>query len=116
MRGVHVQQLREDYLGFRDDYDLNDRGIGDTAATLLGLMLPALTSLSYLKCATPPVLVSAPLTMFSHHPCSAPHPHSLSENRIGDKGASALAAFLKETRISELKCAAAPSVRLSVSA
>ena len=32
---------------------------------------------------------------------------SLYENKIGAKGASALAAVLKETRISQLKCAAA---------
>ena len=36
---------------------------------------------------------------------------SLFDNGIGDEGACALAAVLKETRISKLKCAAAPSVR-----
>ena len=41
---------------------------------------------------------------------------SLFLNNIGDKGASALAAVLKETQITTLKCAAAPSVRLFVSA
>ena len=41
---------------------------------------------------------------------------SLESNNIGDKGASALAAVLKETRISQLKCAAAPGVRFCVSA
>jgi hypothetical protein len=35
---------------------------------------------------------------------------------IGDKGATAIAAILKETMITNLKCAAAPSVRFSVSA
>ena len=39
-----------------------------------------------------------------------PFVHSLWGNNIGDQGASALAAVLKETKISELKCAAAPKV------
>ena len=33
---------------------------------------------------------------------------SLRENNIGAKGASALAAILKKTKITDLKCAAAP--------
>ena len=37
-------------------------------------------------------------------------------NNIGDKGTSALAAILKETQISELECAATPSVCFCVSA
>ena len=41
---------------------------------------------------------------------------SLYGNDIGDKGASALAAVLKETQITTLKCAAAPRVRFCVSA
>ena len=41
---------------------------------------------------------------------------SLYGNDIGDKGASALAAVLKETQIQQLECAAAPSVRICVSA
>ena len=41
---------------------------------------------------------------------------SLHDNNIGDKGASALAAVLKETRISQLKCAAAPIVFAFMSA
>ena len=41
---------------------------------------------------------------------------SLCFNHIGVEGASALAAVLKETRISTLKCASAPSVRFCVSA
>jgi hypothetical protein len=48
-----------------------------------------------------------PLTrLLSHHP--HPTPHSLGDyNKIGDQGASALAAILKETQITNLKCAAA---------
>ena len=41
---------------------------------------------------------------------------SLYGNDIGGKGASALAAVLKETQITTLKCATAPSVRFCVSA
>ena len=41
---------------------------------------------------------------------------SLRGNDIGDEGASALAAVLKETMISNLKCAAAPRVFAFVSA
>ena len=41
---------------------------------------------------------------------------SLSGNKIGDKGASALATILKETQITTLKCAAPPSVCYCISA
>ena len=37
-----------------------------------------------------------------------PLAHSLRGNNIGDEGASALAAILKETQITNLRCAAAP--------
>ena len=39
---------------------------------------------------------------------TVPLAHSLGGNKIGDKGASALAAILKETQITNLKCATAP--------
>ena len=51
--------------------------------------------------------VSTPIDtrLISH---SAPtHPRSIGYNRIGVEGASALAAILKETMISNLECAAA---------
>ena len=41
---------------------------------------------------------------------------SIGYNEIGDEGASALAAILKETMISDLECAAAPRACLSVNA
>ena len=44
---------------------------------------------------------------------SHPLVHSLKGNEIGDEGASALAAILKETQITHLKCAAAPIACLS---
>ena len=37
-----------------------------------------------------------------------PFAYSLQQNSIGAEGATKLAAVLKETKISELKCAAAP--------
>ena len=42
-----------------------------------------------------------------------PIPRSIGNNRIGDEGASALAAILKETMIANLKCAAAPYYSIS---
>ena len=42
-----------------------------------------------------------------------PLARSLESNGIGDEGASALATILKETMISNLKCAAAPECSLS---
>ena len=44
--------------------------------------------------------------MLSHCPHTSPIPCSLEANDIGTKGASALAAILKETQITNLKCAA----------
>ena len=77
------------------------------------------TQITNLKCAAAPVsaFLPMPLTrLFSHrfHPALS---RSLGGNGIGAKGASALAAVLKETKITELECAAAPqSVRFLVSA
>ena len=58
--------------------------------------------------------VSAPVDTLIYSPTifAPPLVRSLRHNKIGDKGASALAAVLKETRITHLECAAAPqSVR-----
>ena len=54
--------------------------------------------------------VLCPLTrlLLSHHLRSSSHPHSLFNNNIGAKGASALAAVLKETQITNLGWAVAP--------
>ena len=57
--------------------------------------------------------VSAPIDTPQH---LLPFAHSLAENEIGDEGASALVAILKETQITNLKCAAAPKVFAFVSA
>ena len=55
-------------------------------------------------------------TRLLSHTLPQPIPCSLGQNAIGVKGASALAAVLKKTKITHLKCAAAPSVCFRVSA
>ena len=56
--------------------------------------------------------VSSPFGM----PAPRPSLGSLSGNDVGEKGATAIAAILNETKITKLKCAAAPYVRFRVSA
>ena len=63
------------------------------------------------------VFVSAPIDT----PALSPFPilplaRSLEDNEIGAEGATALAAVLKETKITNLECAAAPEVFAFVSA
>ena len=84
--------------------------IGDKGATALAAILKE-TQISTLMCAATSrvfAFVSAPADT---HTCPLtlppPIPRSIGYNRIGDEGASALAAILKETMISNLKCAAA---------
>ena len=49
--------------------------------------------------------VSAPADTHLCSNCApTPIPRSIENNRIGDEGASALAAILKETQITTLKC------------
>ena len=67
------------------------------------------SAVTSLKCATALSVrfsVSAPLTRTCPLTVPPPIPRSIGDNRIGDEGASALAAILKETMISNLKCAA----------
>ena len=84
--------------------------IGDKGASALAAILKE-TMISTLRCAS-----ASGCSFLSQHPlthgCSltilAPQlTRSLCDNHIGDKGASALAAVLKETQITDLKCAAA---------
>ena len=49
-------------------------------------------------------------------PAPRPSLGSLSGNDVGEKGATAIAAVLNETKITKLKCAAARYVRFRVSA
>ena len=65
-------------------------------ASRTGSILFALVSAPVDKLALPPL------------PCSMPLVLSLLYNQIGDEGALALAAILKETNITALRCAGAP--------
>ena len=84
--------------------------IGDEGATALAAILKE-TKITHLGCATAPkcsLLCQRPLArLLSHTVLAPPLTRSLRGNNIGDKGASALAAVLKETMISHLECAAA---------
>ena len=64
------------------------------------------TQIAELKCAAAPSIrfVSAPLGM----PAPRPSLGSLSGNGVGEKGATAIAAVLNETKITKLKCATTP--------
>ena len=135
VRGVPVQQLQEDELQEDElgSLDLNNSGLDVVSAELLGLMLPATTSVHTLRCvarttplaqraqpAFPPpqgsgvhFCVQRPLTrLLSHHLRPSPLIRSLGNNYIRDEGASALAAILKETQITNLECATAPECLL----
>ena len=77
VRGVPVQELREDDA--IDELDLRESGIGVTAATLLGLMLPAATSVRSLGYATNPNPNPNPLSA----PIDTPPPFgSLADNKL----------------------------------
>ena len=122
VRGVPVQWLREDDA--IETLYLDDSGIGATSVALLCLMLPAVTSVRSLRCPsdnalrqrsqpafTPPrrpAFLSVPIDTLALPPIPAPPlACSLRWNWIGEEGTSALAAILKETQITNLKCAAA---------
>ena len=88
---------------------LGENNIGVKGASVLAAVLKE-TKITDLKCAAPLVFafVSAPIdTAALSLPPTQP-PVSLYKNNIGPEGASALAAVLKETQITNLKCAAAP--------
>ena len=88
--------------------------IGDKGASALAAILRE-TQITTLKCAAASeclFLCQRPLTrLLIRHSRSAPRSHSLDCNNIGVKGVSALAAILKETQITKLRCAA-PRSRL----
>ena len=68
------------------------------------------TKIESLECAPAPkclLLCQRPLTRTCSLAAPTQPPGSLYWNNIGPKGASALAAVLKETQITNLKCAAA---------
>ena len=69
------------------------------------------TKITELKCVSAPecsLSCQRPLArLLSHHPHTPPLARSLGVNDIGAEGASALAAILKTTQITNLECAAA---------
>ena len=90
-------------------HSLAENEIGDEGATKLAAILKE-TNITDLKCAAPAKRLFScqqPVEMLALS--VPPHsliPCSLERNDIGDKGASALAAILQETQITNLKCAA----------
>ena len=86
-------------------------GIGIKGASALAAILKE-TQIQQLECAAAPqrsLFCQRPLTRTCHLTLpTAPIPRSIGSNFIGYEGASALAAVLKETQITNLKCAAAP--------
>ena len=67
------------------------------------------TKITTLKCAATPECSLSCQRPLTHAPAISlpPIPYSLGFNDIGAEGASALAAILKDTQITQLKCAAA---------
>ena len=87
---------------------LGGNKIGDEGASALAAILKE-TQITNLECAAARVFAlcrQCPLTRLLLL-CYFPLTRSLYGNTIGAEGASALAAILKETQITELKCAAA---------
>ena len=112
--GIPLVSLRENSIT-RLNLRGNGVGVGVPGAIVLSKLLPSAVALTSLECACRPHaldFVSAPLGM----PAPRPSLGSLSGNDVGEKGATAIAAILNETKITKLKCAAAPYVRFRVSA
>ena len=79
-----------------------------------GLKGSCVTSLRYAAAPKRSLLCQRPLTRWSLTALTSPMLCSLFGNGIGDKGASALAAVLKETQITNLEYASTSNRRLSV--
>ena len=105
--GIPLVSLRENTI---TELDLKGKGVGVPGAIVLSKLLPSAAAVKSLKCAGAAqgfAFVSAPAdTHLPSHCAPTPIPRSIGNNRIGAEGASALAAILKETMISNLKCAA----------
>ena len=104
VHGVPVQRLREDAI---DEFVLFDFGIGDTAATLLALMLPASTSLRSLKLATA-FACQCPLTRLVSHRPKLSHPWFLAGSMITTSGSRAPPPLLPSSRRRRSPCSRAP--------
>jgi hypothetical protein len=105
--GIPLTSLRENSI---TELDLEYKGVGVPGAIVLSKLLPSAAALTSLKCACCPnvfAFLSAPLDTLALS-LPQPIPCSLGDNGIRVEGASALAAVLKETMVTHLKCAAAP--------
>ena len=116
--GIPLASLRENSI---TELNLEGHCVGVPGAIVLSKLLPSAAALTSLRCAPAAPKCSRscqrPLTrLLSHHMPAPPLARSLRKNYIGVQGASALAAILKDTKITTLKCAAVPSVRFRVSA
>ena len=94
---------------------LSGNGIGPEGASALAAILKE-TKITNLECAAAPAkcLLSCqrPLTCLLSHRSILPLARSIGGSNIGDEGATALATILKDTKITDLKCAA-PECSLS---
>ena len=102
--GIPLASLRENSI---TELNLKGKGVGEPGAIVLSKLLPSAAALTSLKCACRPkafAFVSAPADTHLLSYCApTPIPRSIGSNDIGDEGASALAAILKETKITNLK-------------
>ena len=105
--GIPLLSLRENSI---TELDLQWKFFGELGAVVLSKLLPSAAAVKSLKCAAAPECSPScqrPLTRTCLLTVPPTIPCSIANNRIGDKGASALAAILKETQITNLECAAA---------
>ena len=103
--GIPLIALRENSI---TELDLCNKGVGEPGAIVLSKLLPSAVTLKSLKCATTPDCspFCQHLLTCLHFPTTLPLVRSLSSNQLGAEGAAALAAILKETKITTLRCAA----------
>ena len=103
--GIPLVSLRENSI---TELDLCNKGVGEPGAIVLSKLLPSAVALKSLRCATAPDCspFCQHLLTCLHSPTTLPLVHSLSSNQLGAEGAAALAAILKETKITTLRCAA----------
>ena len=87
--------------------DENNIGVKGTSALAAVLKETKITTLGCAPTRQCSPFCERPLTrLLIRHSRSDPRSHSLDWNKIGVKGASALAAILNETQITKLRCAA----------
>ena len=101
--GIPLTSLRENSI---TELDLTGKGVGVPGATVLSKLLPSAAALTSLKCACGPrafAFLSAPIDTLIILITS----RSLGNNNIGVNGCKAIAAVLKDTQITALRCACA---------